>query len=333
MPTYNVSTANLVEAQSTIPENQRLASRHIVVLEIVALVVSSLFTAATAFLAVCSWWGPAEILGMGDGSQKTLTSSRYETPFTPAPWAYAAWLGVFAMQALWVTHAWSFTCRQNKERAVSFAVHPALWLAASLNIGYVYAIGHDSAELSLALVGVETLVVYVCLAIVAVHLRKATTRLNEVAAWDRWAGHLLAVNGLSLLISWLTLLTFFHLGVVLHDKTDVQSGTVGTIILSLLAVLIVCYFLLEVTILDRYLRYALLIYPTIVWWLAATLVRNWNGEFAGIGRNNLFAFVLMVAVAALGVVRLLLVLVFHWVRPLASGGNGDGNDVTEMIPF
>ena len=271
---------------------------------------------------------------MGDGSQKTLTSSRYETPFTPAPWAYAAWLVAFAVQALWVTHAWSFTCRQNKERAVSFAVHPTLWLAASLNIGYVYAVGHGSAELSLAMVGVETLVVYVCFAIAAVHLRKATTRLNEVTARDRWAGHLLAVNGLSLLVSWLTILTFFHLGVVLHDRADVESSTVGTIILSLLAALIVCYFLLEVTILDRYLRYALLVYPAVVWWLAATLFRNWDGEFAGIGRNNLFAFVLMCAVAALGVVRLLLVLVFYWVRPLASGGEGDGDDnIAEMIPF
>lgn len=330
MPTYNVQKA---KPPTENDEFVRIPKRRVVVLETLALAVTVVLLVFNAVFSVYSWWGDADALGMGEGTREGLTTSSFRTPFSPAPWTFAAWIAVFLMQFAWLLHAWTYTCRQKVERTIFFLIYPVFWVVCGVNIGYIYAVGHLANEASLALIAVEAIFLCISVALVAVHLRRLETGLKEITFADKWSTHFLAVNGLSFYAAWTILSTLFHTATVLKEHTDLHSDTISTCLFSLMGAVTIGYFLLEATILDRYLRYVNTVYPTVVWWLGGTLAEQWNRDFSEISRNNLFAFVLLLVVGILLLVHLVLIVVFACVRPLRGGGGGDDTDGVALIPY
>ena len=327
MPTYNVRKARLPTDSE---EFVRIPKRRVVVLETVSLAVTLVLLAINAVLSVYSWWGDAEALGMGEGTREGLTTSRFGTPYSPAPWTFAAWIVVFAIQFTWLTHACTYACRQKVERAISPLVYPAFWIVCSLNIGYVYSVGHLANELSLALIAAEALTLCFSVGAAAVHLRSFVTGLKEITTSDKWLTHLLTINGLALYATWAVISTLFHIASVLKENSDLHGDTITTCLLSLLGAFTVSYFLLEATILDRYLRYVFTVYPAVMWWLGGLLD---DEDYSDISRNTLFALVLLVVVGGLLLVHLVLMVVFSCTRLRVGGGGRDETDGVAMIPY
>ena len=331
MPTYHVQSAKAPPEENS--EFVRVPKRRIVVLETLTLAVSSVLLAINAVLSVFSWWGEADALGMGVGTREGLMASRFRTPFSPAAWTFAGWIVVFAAQAAWLLHAWSYTCRQKVERTISPLVYPVFWITCCVNIGYVYAVGHLADELSLALIAVEGLIMCAAVALVAFHLRKLATGLKEVTCPDKWSTHIFSLNGLAFYATWVLLSTLFHVAAVLQNHTDLHPETISTTLFTIVGALSICYFLLEVTILDRYLRYVNSVYVTVIWWLGGTLAEQWDTDFSDISRNDLFAFVLLMAAGSLMLIHLVLIIVFARVRPFVGGGGSDDDDGAALIPY
>ena len=330
MPTYRVQNARPPPDSE---EFVRIPRRREVVLETLALAATTLLLAASAVLGFFSWWGDSRALGMGSGTREGLTERFAVSPFSPADWTFAGWIAVFAAQFSLLGHAWSYACRQKVERASSPLLYPALSLSSVVNVGYVYAVGHSARPLSLALVSVEALVLCVSVAIVGASLRRREIGLTDVKPVDKWCTRVLTLNALSLFAAWAVLCALFHLAAVFGEDTDLHGDTIATSLLSLLGAITVSYFLLEATILDRYLRFVFVVYPTVAWWVGGVLSRQWDGDFGQISRNNLLAFVLLVAVCGLFVVRLVLIVLFGCFRPLAGGGGKDDVLGLALIPY
>ena len=303
------------------------------VLETLAVAVTTVLLVVNGVFSLFSWWGDAESLGMGRGTREVLTQTFSNTPYAPAPWTFAAWIFVFAAQFALLGHAWSYACRQRAERASSPLLYPVLGLANAVNIGYVYAVGHSAEQLSLALISVEALALCVCLAVVAASLRRKETGVADVGSCDKWCTRLLSLNALALSAGWAVICVFFHVSAVFGEDSDLHVETIATCVLCLLAAVTVSYFLLEATILDRYLRFVFVVYPMVVWWLGGVLARQWNDEFDDISRNNLLAFVLLVVFCGLFVVRLVLMVLFGCFRPLIRGGIKDDIMGLALIPY
>ena len=333
MPLYDVQKARPRTENVYTEEFVRIPRRRVVVLETAALAVTSVLLVINTVLGVYSWWGEAGALGMGEGTREGLGSPRFSTPFSPAPWTFAAWIAILATQFAWLIHAWSYSCRQKVERAISPFLYPLFWSANCVNLGYLYAIGHLANELSLALIAIEAAFLCVAVVVVAMRLRRLLMGLTELKRIDKWAVRLLTLNGLALYAAWAIQLVLYHLASVLEEDTNLHSETITTCILSLVGAFVVSYFLLEATILDRYLRCVLVVYPTVIWWLGGILDKQWNNDFSGIGRNDLFAFVLLLVGGGLFLIRLVLIVVFAHVRPLVGGGMRDDIDGVAIIPY
>lgn len=330
MPTYYVQNAKPPEDND---ESVRVPSGRTVFLETQALLFTAVLLVFNTVFSIFSWWGDADALKMGEGTRVGLTSSSFRTPFLPAPWTFSAWIVLFVMQFAWLIHACTYTCRQKVERALSPILYPAFWVACCVNVGYVYAVGHLANELALALIAVEAILLCFCVAVVAVYLRKFVTGIKEITFVDKWLTHFITINGLAFYATWTILSLLFHIGTVLREDTDIHSDTIGTCLFCLLGALTIGYFLLEATILDRYLRYVNAVYPAIIWWLAGTLAEQWDNNFDGISRNNLFVFILILVVSGLVVVHLLLICVFARVRPFVGDGGRDDTDDVALIPY
>ena len=327
MPTYHIQKARL---PTELDEFVRFPRRRVVVLEALALAVTTLLLAGNTALSVYSWWGGSpDTLEMDGGTREGLTTSQFRTPAT---WTFAGWLAVFAAQFAWLAHGWTYVCRQKAYRAYSPAVHPSFWFVNCVNIGYVYAIANRANELSLALVAVEALALCVSVAIVSVSLHRNATGLKDFSSVDIWSTRLLALNGLALYASWAVLSTLFHTASVLKEDTELHHDTITTCLLSLTGAIGVVYFLLEATILDRYIRYVISVYPAVMWWLGGILGEHWDEKFHEISRNNLLTFVILVAVGGLFLVHLVLMVVFGCLRPLTGGGAREDIDGVAQIP-
>lgn len=337
MPTYRVQKASLPPDNT---EFVRIPRRRDVVAETLGLSVASVLLAVDTVLSLYGWWGDAEALGIGSGggdsggTRGALTEDFAETTtFSTDAWNFSAWIATFVARYLVLGHAWSYTCRQNVYRASSPLLYPVLSLASLVNVGYVYAVGHDAAELALALVAVETLALGVSVAIVAASLRKKETGLTELKRVDKWLTRILVMNALVFSGAWTLLITLFHLAVILGENTLLHDDTITTLLLSLLSAITVGYFFLEATILDRYLRCVFVVYPIAAWFVGGVLSRHWNEEFTDISRNDLFAFVLLLAQCGLFLVRLVLMVLFGLCRSLNGGGGREDTIGMAQIPY
>ena len=109
---------------------------------------------------------------------------------------------------------------------------------------------------------------------------------------DVWATWILVINGIAIYATWLTIATLFNLGIVVQYYGDFSAVNTGTLCLSLLTVEVIVYFILENTVLDCFAHYVLIVYPFIVWVLAAILSAHWNQEDNN--RNPIFTLVLII---------------------------------------
>ena len=132
---------------------------------------------------------------------------------------------------------------------------------------------------------------------------------------------ILVLNGLVAFSAWTTFVTLLNLGTVLQEKAGVHVDTSSTIILSLLGSIVFSYFLLENTILDRFLRHIFMVYPVMIWCLVGVMVQHWSLERMT-ERNHLFPLVLVSVFGLLIVSRIVLLLVFAFVRPVPEYEKG-----------
>ena len=121
-------------------------------------------------------------------------------------------------------------------------------------------------------------------------------------------------NGLVIYATWLTVATHINLGVVLQYFAGVASGTTGTIVLWVLSLVVLGYFALENTILDRYTRFIFMVYPVLIWALTGVLSAHWGKETPN--TNPLLTAMLLVLAVVLFLARAVLVVFFALFRPL-----------------
>lgn len=265
-----------------------------------------------------------------------------ETQVTPAGWVFPVmWWLIYAWQAVWLLYGWTFVCRPSTRRPIFWGVYSTFVLVCATNIAWLYTWGNQDVKLALAFVVLLALSLYGAVSILSYHLYRKTAVLEEEGArCDLWLARIIVVNGLAIFATWVTVVMCLNIGVVIqssgHSDVELSEGPgsgsggggsgsggglnspldadAGTVTLALLALLITVYFVLENTVLDRFARFVLVVYPTVIWVLAGILAQLWNKYEHH--RNQIFAAIFFVVVVILGCVRVVLLILFACVRPV-----------------
>ena len=296
------------------------ARRLQIVCELTGVFVATLLYAVIVIIGLYSWLGNPAGFGMHMSILRAF--ERYQLTVSPAVWTYAAWLAAYVWQGLWLLYAWSFTCRQHKPRTIFPGVYPAFWFVCILNVGWVYSWCNSFPELSLAFIALVTVTLYVSVGMESCHLY-VNPQLNHHDRFSLWVTRILVLNGLVAFSAWTTFVTLLNLGAVLQERAGVHVDTSSTIILSLLGSTVVAYFLLENTILDWFLRHIFMVYPVVILCLVGVVIQHWNPERIT-ERNHLFPLVLVSVFGLLMAIRIVLLLVFAFVRPVPEYKKGHG---------
>ena len=141
------------------------------------------------------------------------------------------------------------------------------------------------------------------------NLEVLTKNCMYAEKWWIWIG---VQNGLGVFATWVNALTATHFAIMLQ-RSGVNAVTAGAVALVLLFVWFVLWSIFELTFFDRYSRYLFMPYVTIAWAYLGFLI---GGSLLAGSGVFVFTWVAFSILVILGIVKLVVMLVKHFVDPL-----------------
>lgn len=242
-------------------------------------------------------------------------SDEFYTVITPAGWTFAIWSVIYIFQFLWLGYSWTFTCRPSATHTVTPTTFFIYNITNICNIVWLYLWGNELVQYSFPVLVLTALSLYTAVGIELVYLNRIPTPSTHVKEFkiDYYLSQVLVGNGLAIYATWTTIATLINLDIVLQYTGGYDATNVGTIALSVLTVELLVYFILENTILDKFLRFVFVVYPVVIWALSGVVSAHGVND-----SNGIFTLTLLVVASILFLARIALWVVFALFRPIRS---------------
>ncbi len=156
---------------------------------------------------------------------------------------------------------------------------------------------------------------YVCIFLSCWFLHvKYATLVGDGFMKDVWLVRVLVQNGLAFYATWVTIATLLNLGacITYHPGAMLPDHTSSTICLGILAAELVVWFSLDMTVLDRFVRYLCAPYVVVVWALSGVIAKNWDPT----NRNSIFSVVLLAVASTACIIKVAIMIWRHRKRPI-----------------
>ena len=241
-------------------------------------------------------------------------SGKFYIEITPASWAFSIWGLIYAWQAAWIIYSLTFLCRKSTPELISPVLLLMYAFSSFANIGWLIVWSRELIQAASILLFAIAFFLYGTMAI-----SYATVNIvsRAVSKRDFILIQVLVSNGLALYATWCTIASLLNLTMALTYVHGVSQDIASTISLVILAVEVIVWFSLENTILDKFVRYTLTIYPVVIWALSASINKNWDPA----KRNSIISVILLAMACTLLVVRIAIVLWRQMKRTSRTVGN------------
>lgn len=283
-------------------------------LHLALLITSSVAFGITVTLNAILNSNSAGDLGVKDSIGKVGTDNPVD--ILPAGWTFSIWILIYPWQGAWIIYAWTFVCRSSSSiTPVGKLVHVLFIVSCAFNISWLYLFGneHFTASFIMILLLEVTLDVMIGVASYTAY-HQAQELVESGQKRDVVLTQVLLNNGIGVYETWVTIAAQVNLAVVLQYDYETSSSTAAIVALSIVLAEMTFWFFAEVTILDRYLRYTLTVYPVVVWALGGIIANNYEkGE-----TSSVLSLVAICVAFCLLVARFALVIAYHIKRPLRT---------------
>uniref|UniRef100_A0A3Q1FKY5 Si:ch211-161h7.5 n=1 Tax=Acanthochromis polyacanthus TaxID=80966 RepID=A0A3Q1FKY5_9TELE len=233
-------------------------------------------------------------------------SDEFVTEITPSGWTFAIWGIIYTFLALVLVYVLSGFFRNEYgyvycSPAVLSHGFFVLWcLNLILNIGWLLLWDRIIVASLIFLILVAS-TNYSVIFFSCYGLHKYGAWLNKYHK-----------NGVAIYATWTTIATLVNLAIVVSYDGNMSPPDAATLSLSILTVVLIV-FVLENFVLDKHVRYILIVYPVVIWALSGNLDKNFDAQSPS--RNGIFIVLLSIS-CALFVIRLILVIWRHIKQPL-----------------
>ena len=242
-------------------------------------------------------------------------SGKYYIEITPASWAFSIWGLIYAWQTAWILYSLTFLCRKYTPELISPVLLVIYAFSSFANIGWLIVWSRELIQASSILLFAIAFFLYGTL---ATSYATMNVEARAVSKHDFILVQVLVNNGLALYTTWTTIASLLNLTMALAYVHGVAQDVASTIALVILAVEIVVWFSLENTILDKFVRYTLTVYPVVIWALSASINKNWDPA----KRNSIISVILLAVACTLLVVRVAIVVWRQVKQKARAVGNG-----------
>ena len=276
----------------------------IYVTEIIVLAVTSFLYVITVFI---NYWSSSDNASDLELQPVGNVSDKYPLDVTPAGWTFAIWGVIYVWQLLWLLYGWRFVLRPSSARIIPLLTYVLFSVSCLLNIGWIYAFTNEQLALSFVLLFLISVSLYATIGVSVVvfyyrveHLKRQEQKVDLVLTTA------LLHNGLAVYATWTSVATLLNLGFIMQYTGDnrVDSTAVGIVILTILLLEEIVWFLLENSVLDRFVRYIFTIYPVLIWALAGVLSNHLDED--NLDKTNSVAVGALVLTGLLFIIRIVL---------------------------
>ena len=184
------------------------------------------------------------------------------------------------------------------------------------NIIWIYLWGNEYPQVAFPFIFLIAVSLWTAVGIEVVYLYKQPPS-SDHTKWfklDFYVTQIVVVNGLAIYGTWVTIATLINFSIVLQYYADLDGTDVGTAALSILSFLLLLYFVLENTILDRFLRLVFIVYLVVIWALSGVFSAHFGDDDEN-RRNSIFTLVLLILTIILFIIRAILWVMFAFFRP------------------
>ncbi|KAM8731005.1 uncharacterized protein AB9X84_025590 [Acanthopagrus schlegelii] len=295
--------------------------------------------AIVAFLAgfaISLVFNGLSVVGLGPYSTTTANvSAVFDTQITPSGWTFNIWSVIYVWLTAMVIYIVSGLCRKNGYGYVycSPAVLPygffISWcINLCFNIGWLLV--WDKGIMIAALIFLILVICtnYSMLFFICHGLHIYGPWLKKYHNADLWLIRVLVQNGVMIYTTWTTIATLINVAIVLTYEVNLSPLDAATVSYSVLSVVLLVWFVLENFVLDKHVRYVLIVYPVVIWALSGNLDKNYNAESPS--RNGIFIVVLLALACALFAIRIVLVVWRHIKQPLYADISPDAMEPKEI---
>ncbi|KAK1885558.1 hypothetical protein KUDE01_031752 [Dissostichus eleginoides] len=276
------------------------------------------------------------VVGLGPYDTTTgNVSAVFDTQITPSGWTFQIWSVIYVWLIAMVIYIVTGLCRKNGYGYVycSPAVLPygffVSWcLNLCCNIGWliVWDKGIMIAALVFLVLVICTNYSMICFICHGLHVYGAW--LKKYHKVDLWLLRVLVQNGVMIYTTWTTIATLINLTIVLTYDVGMSPLDAATISYAFLTVVLLVWFALENFVLDKHVRYILVIYPVLIWALTGNLDKNFDAESPN--RNGFFIVALLALASVLFLVRIVLVIWRHIKQPLYTDVSPEAMEPTDI---
>lgn len=265
----------------------------------VAIVVNVILFALVLFINACASNVDGPLNWLFGNLSTGEVSDKYYLEITPAGWAFSIWGLIYTWQLLWIIYSLSLLCRKNVPEVLSPLFFLFYMLANVCNVSWIVLFSWEKIQIC-AFVLFATLFC-LCATLAVSYWRMNKLHTDKFPKFDFWAIQILVNNGIALYATWCTVASLLNLAMAISYFHGVKQDVASTISLSILSVEIFVWFILENTVLERFLRYTVTIYPVLIWALSASIAKNFDPA----KRNSIFTVVLLSAACALFFARIM----------------------------
>ncbi|XP_060070070.1 uncharacterized protein LOC132550078 [Ylistrum balloti] len=243
---------------------------------------------------------------------------------TPAGWTFSIWGFIYTWQALWLIYALTTICRKTKSGTYIYqlpVLPPIIYVLYIFNniclVSWLFV--WDRKELIWALVTIALLPITLAIALFF-SFRRLYHNLEELtedeAVRDIWLIRFLVQNGMAFFGAWVTIATLLNAAMVMTYRGNLTNEDACTTALGILSCIIVTWFLLDNTILDRYVRYTFSPYITLTIGLSGAVAKNYDIQLHY--RNSIFLLTLLVVAAVMLITKFHIMIFRHFRKPISS---------------
>ncbi|TWW70954.1 hypothetical protein D4764_17G0004370 [Takifugu flavidus] len=262
-------------------------------------------------------------------------SAVFDTQLTPSGWTFNIWSVIYIWLTAMIIYILSGLCRKNADGYVycSPAVLPYGFFISwcvnlCFNIGWLLVWDRGMMIPALVFLILVICTNYSMMFFICHGLHIYGAWLHKYQKAELWLLRVLVQNGVMIYTTWTTIATLINLTIVLTYDVKMSPTDAATISYSVLAVVLIVWFLLEQLVLDRYVRYVLIIYPVVIWALSGNMVKNFHANSPN--GNGVFIAGLLAVASVLFIVRVGLVVWRHFKQPLYQDVSAEAMELSEI---
>nr|XP_046227984.1 uncharacterized protein si:ch211-161h7.5 [Scatophagus argus] len=239
-------------------------------------------------------------------------SEEFVTQITPSGWTFTIWTIIYIFLASVL--AFVFTGIFRNPAILPHGFFVTLCLNLSLNTAWLFLWDRRLMPAALVFLILIAFTNYIVIFFSCHGLHIYGAWLDKYHKVDLWLHRVLVQNGVAIYATWTTIASLVNLTIVLISNANMSQTDAATLTLSILTVVLLVWFVLENSVLDKHVRYILIIYPVVIWTLTGIFTKNY--DTAAPTRNNIFTAALLAAACALFVARVVLVIWRNIKNPL-----------------